>query len=141
MVLTDSSYKRARAYRRAKRVFSVVDLTCSVFIGLNKFLVFSGMLRKMENDQLVCFHLLWLVLPQRAYLRYGDILCICHIYCKVYHCMCWLYSCICSSVLMLYSYVVCMWQVMHSSCASYVVIIMTSMQYFFKIRIYSRRII
>ena len=31
----------------------------------------------MENDQLVCFHLLWLVLPQRAYLRYGDILCKC----------------------------------------------------------------
>ena len=34
----------------------------------------------MENDQLVCFHLLWLVLPQRAYLRYGDILVICHIH-------------------------------------------------------------
>ena len=40
--------------------------------------MFSGMLRKMQNYELVCFHLLCLVLPQRAYLRYGDILCICH---------------------------------------------------------------
>ena len=47
----------------------------------------------MQNYELVCFNLLWLVQPQRAYLRYGDILCISHTYCKVYNCMCWLYYC------------------------------------------------
>ena len=54
---------------RTKRVFALFGLTWSIFIKSLKVLVFSGVEKKMPENVYSGLSHLWLVWPQRVYLR------------------------------------------------------------------------